>query len=120
MVEGARLERVYTGNRIEGSNPSPSASSHLSEILYSVGAGAKSAGKGVSFSLNLLTIGTLNTRRLFSDRLPFSIPDDFAEKVRIRTLLELQRFCLRNRSVISKPSRWASGFPTSTSAVSLE
>ena len=25
MVEGARLERVYTGNRIEGSNPSPSA-----------------------------------------------------------------------------------------------
>ena len=28
MVEGARLESVYTGNRIEGSNPSPSA------ILY--------------------------------------------------------------------------------------
>ena len=27
MVEGARLERVYTGNRIEGSNPSPSAKS---------------------------------------------------------------------------------------------
>jgi hypothetical protein len=26
VVEGARLERVYTGNRIEGSNPSPSAS----------------------------------------------------------------------------------------------
>lgn len=25
MVEGARLERVYTGNRIEGSNPSLSA-----------------------------------------------------------------------------------------------
>lgn len=25
MVEGARLERVYTGNRIEGSNPSVSA-----------------------------------------------------------------------------------------------
>ena len=25
VVEGARLERVYTGNRIEGSNPSPSA-----------------------------------------------------------------------------------------------
>ena len=24
VVEGARLERVYTGNRIEGSNPSPS------------------------------------------------------------------------------------------------
>ncbi len=26
MAEGARLERVYTGNRIEGSNPSLSAS----------------------------------------------------------------------------------------------
>ena len=26
MAEGARLESVYTGNRIEGSNPSPSAS----------------------------------------------------------------------------------------------
>ena len=25
MVEGARLESVYTGNRIEGSNPSLSA-----------------------------------------------------------------------------------------------
>ena len=25
MVEGARLESVYTGNSIEGSNPSPSA-----------------------------------------------------------------------------------------------
>ena len=25
MVEGARLECVYAGNRIEGSNPSPSA-----------------------------------------------------------------------------------------------
>ena len=25
MVEGARLESVYTGNRIAGSNPAPSA-----------------------------------------------------------------------------------------------
>jgi hypothetical protein len=25
VVEGARLERVYTGNRIVGSNPTPSA-----------------------------------------------------------------------------------------------
>ena len=25
MVEGARLESVYTGNRIVGSNPTPSA-----------------------------------------------------------------------------------------------
>ncbi len=29
MVEGARLERVYTGNRIEGSNPSLSAKHNL-------------------------------------------------------------------------------------------
>ena len=42
MVEGARLESVYTGNRIEGSNPSLSAfalrsfsdvgCSHLGEV----------------------------------------------------------------------------------------
>ena len=29
MVEGARLESVYAGNRIEGSNPSPSAKNNL-------------------------------------------------------------------------------------------
>src|SRR5690606_4688083 len=29
VVEGARLERVYTGNRIEGSNPSLSATIRL-------------------------------------------------------------------------------------------
>src|SRR5262249_30309861 len=28
VAEGARLESVYTGNRIEGSNPSPSARLH--------------------------------------------------------------------------------------------
>ncbi len=32
MVEGARLERVYTGNRIEGSNPSLSANSLLPSL----------------------------------------------------------------------------------------
>src|SRR5215208_2612888 len=31
VAEGARLESVYTGNRIEGSNPSPSATTYLSE-----------------------------------------------------------------------------------------
>ena len=30
VAEGARLERVYTGNRIEGSNPSLSATSKSS------------------------------------------------------------------------------------------
>ena len=29
MVEGARLESVYTGNRIAGSNPAPSATKPL-------------------------------------------------------------------------------------------
>ena len=33
MVEGARLERVYTGNRIEGSNPSPSATYPRESVL---------------------------------------------------------------------------------------
>ena len=32
MAEGARLESVYTGNRIVGSNPTPSASGLFSEI----------------------------------------------------------------------------------------
>ena len=32
MVEGARLESVYTGNRIEGSNPSLSAESDLKSL----------------------------------------------------------------------------------------
>lgn len=33
MVEGARLESVYTGNRIAGSNPAPSAKLIPLEIL---------------------------------------------------------------------------------------
>jgi hypothetical protein len=33
VAEGARLESVYTGNRIVGSNPTPSATSSASNIL---------------------------------------------------------------------------------------
>ena len=33
MAEGARLESVYAGNRIEGSNPSPSATTPFCLIL---------------------------------------------------------------------------------------
>ena len=33
VVEGARLERVYTGNRIEGSNPSLSATCLSESVL---------------------------------------------------------------------------------------
>ena len=33
MVEGARLERVYTGNRIEGSNPSLTATCPRESVL---------------------------------------------------------------------------------------
>ena len=36
VVEGARLERVYTGNRIEGSNPSLSAMYFLFVVVISV------------------------------------------------------------------------------------
>ena len=35
MVEGARLESVYAGDRIEGSNPSPSAKSELHRLSHS-------------------------------------------------------------------------------------
>src|ERR1700732_3114684 len=34
VVEGARLESVYAGNRIAGSNPSPSASYYVLYIAY--------------------------------------------------------------------------------------
>ena len=37
MAEGARLESVYTGNRIEGSNPSPSASSLFTSVRRQFG-----------------------------------------------------------------------------------
>jgi hypothetical protein len=42
VAEGARLESVYAGNRIEGSNPSPSATApfknnHLTaQMLYNL------------------------------------------------------------------------------------
>ena len=36
MAEGARLESVYAGNRIEGSNPSPSASNFVLAFRYRV------------------------------------------------------------------------------------
>ena len=36
MAEGARLESVYTGNRIEGSNPSLSANRVTTNILSPV------------------------------------------------------------------------------------
>ena len=32
MAEGARLESVYTGNRIVGSNPTPSATARREEL----------------------------------------------------------------------------------------
>ena len=35
VAEGARLESVYTGNRIAGSNPAPSATCNSTEIRIS-------------------------------------------------------------------------------------
>ena len=37
MAEGARLESVYAGNRIEGSNPSPSANATVLLRVYCSG-----------------------------------------------------------------------------------
>jgi hypothetical protein len=34
VVEGARLESVYAGNRIAGSNPAPSASYYVLDVAY--------------------------------------------------------------------------------------
>jgi hypothetical protein len=34
VAEGARLESVYTGNRIVGSNPTPSATVSFNPVLY--------------------------------------------------------------------------------------
>ena len=36
MAEGARLESVYAGNRIEGSNPSPSAILLENYLFFSI------------------------------------------------------------------------------------
>ena len=35
MVEGARLESVYAGNRIVGSNPTPSAINIINALIIS-------------------------------------------------------------------------------------
>ena len=52
MVEGARLESVYTGNRIAGSNPAPSASLfiHIIVLLNTISSkNAKGLISGFSF-----------------------------------------------------------------------
>ncbi len=41
MAEGARLESVYTGNRIVGSNPTPSANSYAGRTDHCVVISAK-------------------------------------------------------------------------------
>ena len=43
MAEGARLESVYTGNRIEGSNPSLSATAQKNLVLCSLAPAAGNA-----------------------------------------------------------------------------
>jgi hypothetical protein len=42
VAEGARLESVYTGNRIVGSNPTPSANSHFPKLATSGHGGTNS------------------------------------------------------------------------------
>ena len=54
MAEGARLESVYTGNRIVGSNPTPSASGTPDPVLPLVMALPKTAYWGY-FPIKLWT-----------------------------------------------------------------
>ena len=54
MAEGARLESVYAGNRIEGSNPSPSANV---TVLFSLISHIQDSGQmPVQFEFELATL----------------------------------------------------------------
>ena len=46
MAEGARLESVYAGDRIEGSNPSPSATLMSVPLFYKKWLNGESFGTG--------------------------------------------------------------------------
>tara|TARA_B100000378_G_scaffold276753_1_gene275404 strand:+ start:444 stop:782 length:339 start_codon:yes stop_codon:yes gene_type:complete len=63
VVEGARLERVYTGNRIEGSNPSLSAitSSQDHDFIHGFlsGIGWLHSGANVEAALSCSGFSTL-------------------------------------------------------------
>ena len=63
MAEGARLESVYTGNRIVGSNPTPSASLSASNILRWVASGAEIPNKHGPSRPNLRTATHSGSRR---------------------------------------------------------
>jgi hypothetical protein len=57
VVEGARLESVYTGNRIVGSNPTPSAtpSERNWHPNFSVGIAAHGAAYSCEFDVHVTT-----------------------------------------------------------------
>ena len=57
MAEGARLESVYTGNRIVGSNPTPSARPLPQPVLWQ----GQTSFKSVEF-------GFLGAEPLYSDK----------------------------------------------------
>ena len=59
MVEGARLESVYTGNRIAGSNPAPSATYLSSRRRF--GQQVSIARSDNKLNVLILTAGTLDT-----------------------------------------------------------
>ena len=73
-------------------NPSLSASFLSSNILCSFEAGGKTAGRGMSFGAQLLTVGLLNTAPAFSEPLVFSKPDNITEEVRFWMSVESTPF----------------------------
>ena len=63
MVEGARLESVYTGNCIKGSNPLVSAGTLTRAVFCSIGFFVTSYWHGLhSFFLTHLRVGVLSNR----------------------------------------------------------
>jgi hypothetical protein len=81
VVEGARLESVYAGDRIAGSNPAPSANASSSNILRWPASPQKSP---INTGLHAQTSGLRRTRprpKILSLRPFFSKAPDFADLV---------------------------------------
>ncbi len=84
MVEGARLESVYTGNRIEGSNPSPSAKTSYPNILPCPADSEKLRELKGTYAFRLCTTPSIGFVVCAPLRLSFSKAVDYAVSVRNR------------------------------------
>ena len=82
MAEGARLESVYTGNRIEGSNPSLSASPSATNFLRPVFGALKTPITAGIRAQNLRTALTPSEPEILSLGPFVSKPPHFADLVR--------------------------------------